>query len=229
MRISIILPILNEEKFMDIALTSLQEQTMLYDELIIVDNESTDTSVAVARGYTNKIFSAPKGKLNALQTGVAMALGDIIFTVDADCWFPPDYIERMMNHFINNSNVVLVLASVYHDGFTPNNNFLEGIKVSFLYYLLKYGPGPARAFRREAFMQAGGLNLNVNQFNLITNMFEEEVGLHQRLAQLGKVIRDTSIIVHHANRRMVCDVCQNTKSENAICEYCSEIQRRERF
>ena len=77
-------------------------------------------------------------------------------------------------------------------------------------------------------MQTGGLNLNVNQFNLITNMFEEEVGLHQRLAQLGKVVRDTSIIVHHANRRMVCDTCQHEK-ESDVCNYCSEIQRRERF
>lgn len=212
---------------MHIALTSLQEQTRLYDELIIVDNESTDNSIEIAKGYTNKVFSAPRGKLNALQTGVSMASGDVIFTVDADCWLPPDYIERVMNHFIN-PNVVLVLTSIYHDGFTQQNNFLEGIKVSFLYYLLKYGPGPARAFRREAFMQAGGLNLNVDQFNLIANMFEEEVGLHQRLAQLGKVVRDTSIIVHHANRRMVCDVCRNEK-ESDVCEYCGEIERHLRF
>ena len=228
MQISVVMPVFNESRFMHIALTSLNEQTMLYDELIIVDNESTDNSIAIAHGYTNRIFSAPRGKLNALQVGVSLSSGDIIFTIDADVWYPPDYIERMMNHFINNPNVVLVLTSCYHDGFTPNNNFLEGIKTSFLYYLLKYGPGPARAFRREAFMQTGGLNLNVNQFNLITNMFEEEVGLHQRLAQLGKVVRDTSIIVHHANRRMVCDTCQHEK-ESDVCNYCSEIQRRERF
>ena len=74
-RISIVLPVYNESRFMHIALTSLQEQTRPYDELIIVDNESTDNSIAVARTYTNKIFSAPRGKLNALNVGVYMEIG----------------------------------------------------------------------------------------------------------------------------------------------------------
>ena len=212
---------------MDIALTSLQEQIVLYDELIVVDNGSTDKTVEIAEGYTDKIFSAPKGKLNALNIGISMASGDVILTVDCDCWYSPDYIERITKYFNDPTIKVLVVAAVHTDGASQSTNLLDGFKRSIGFALLKYGQAPARAFRREAFIQTGGFNLNVNQFDFLSVVFEEQINLHQRIAGFGNVIYDPSIVVHHRERRGICDSCQ--RQAEGVCEYCGQIRSGLRF
>lgn len=228
MKISIVLAVLNEEKFMHIALTSLNEQTRPYDELIIVvDERSTDESINIAKTYTNKIFSSSAGKLTALQIGASMSSNDVIVTADADVWYPPDYIERIAKHF-ENPNVSLVIGVSYHDGLSPFGNSMQNILTIAGYIFLKYGIGHNRAFRREAFMQIGGFNLNIDQFNLIRLSMEEEQAFHRRLASIGQIVYDPSIIVHHISRRSECTRC-NEKSEGEICEYCNQIRRGDRF
>lgn len=224
---SVILPVYNEAKFMHIALTSLNEQTRPYDELIIVNNESTDNSVEVAKTYTNKVFSAPRGKLNALQVGISMASGEVILTIDSDCWYPPDYIERMLKYF-ENPNIVLVIGDVYLDETTATINSLLALANWIGYHLMKHGLGAARAFRRESFMQINGFIFDVNQFNVVSISSEEEMFFHRRLATLGQIIYDPSILIHHRrSRQFICGSCEH--QAEGICEYCGEIHRGERF
>lgn len=54
MDISIVLPVFNEEAFLEQSLTSLVTQTYPIKELIIVDDGSTDNSVQIAQGFVQK-------------------------------------------------------------------------------------------------------------------------------------------------------------------------------
>ena len=78
----------NEEHRIEAALRSLQGWT---DQLIVIDNESDDGTVAVARRYTDRILTAPRSlNFDAIRNmAVDVATGDWLFYLDADERIPP--------------------------------------------------------------------------------------------------------------------------------------------
>jgi glycosyltransferase involved in cell wall biosynthesis len=81
-RISVIIPTLNEEKNLEIVLRSMPRYI---DEVIVVDGNSTDDTIAVAKRFKTKVIKDSEGKGSALIKGMKIAKGDIIITMDADC------------------------------------------------------------------------------------------------------------------------------------------------
>src|SRR2546429_298058 len=88
-RISIVIPVLNEEQgigpvLREIPLQALQD--VGYEtEVLVVDNGSTDRTPHIAREYGATVIIQPlKGYGNAYKAGFARASGDIIATGDAD-------------------------------------------------------------------------------------------------------------------------------------------------
>src|SRR5437588_400689 len=73
----------NEERQITDALRSLQEWT---DQIIVIDNESEDRTVAIARGYTDTILTAPQASnFDAIRNlAIEHATGGWIFYLDAD-------------------------------------------------------------------------------------------------------------------------------------------------
>src|SRR4029079_4721832 len=81
-RISVVIPCHNEEG--GIAAVLAQMPSMV-DEVVVVDNASTDRTGEVARGAGARVvFEARKGYGRAYKTGFAAARGDVIVTMDGD-------------------------------------------------------------------------------------------------------------------------------------------------
>ena len=83
-RVSLIIPTLNEAKSLTHVLTALPD---VVDELVVVDSGSTDGTLDVIRQLRPdaKIVEEPRrGKGIALQTGFAAAAGDTLVILDAD-------------------------------------------------------------------------------------------------------------------------------------------------
>jgi len=100
MRISVVIPTLNEERFIELCLSSLVAQTVKPFEIIIVDAGSTDRTVELARKYTDKIiYSSVANVAFQRELGVSHASGDYILLADADTVFPSDAVERMLENF----------------------------------------------------------------------------------------------------------------------------------
>ena len=91
MKISIIIPTLNEERYLPKLLRSLQVQTFRDFEIIVADASSTDRTVLIARSYNAKVVD---GGLPAVgrNAGAAAAEGDFLFFFDADVVLPPDFL-----------------------------------------------------------------------------------------------------------------------------------------
>ena len=93
MKVSVIIPVYNAEKFLPVCLESLAIQTMRDFEVIVVDDCSTDSSLAVAESFIErfderlKIFTLPAntgGCAVPRNVGLEHACGDYVYFADAD-------------------------------------------------------------------------------------------------------------------------------------------------
>jgi len=93
-RISVVIPCHNEEA--GVAAVLAQMPSMV-DEVVVVDNASTDRTAEVARAAGARVvFEARKGYGRAYKTGFAAARGDVIVTMDGDGTYPPDSIPLLL-------------------------------------------------------------------------------------------------------------------------------------
>ena len=78
MRFSIIIPVLNEEGGLEEQLAHLTQLCAEHDcELLIVDGESRDNTVAIAERY-GQVISSPRGRAAQMNMGAAAASGDVL-------------------------------------------------------------------------------------------------------------------------------------------------------
>lgn len=101
MFVSVILPVYNEEKYINSCIQSLISQT--YDrnlmEWIIVDGNSTDNTRSIIQSYSEKysislLVNERRNTPTSLNMAIQASRGDVIIRFDAHAVFPPDYIEK---------------------------------------------------------------------------------------------------------------------------------------
>jgi len=99
-RVSVIVPAYNAEDTIGQCLEALDEQTHPPDEVIVVDDGSTDRTVDVSKEFGARVVSQPNsGPAGARNRGAAMARGEILLFTDADCEPTPDWVEKMVTAF----------------------------------------------------------------------------------------------------------------------------------
>jgi GT2 family glycosyltransferase len=99
--ISVIIPVYNGAQTLPACLQALQAQTHPPDEIIIVDDGSTDESAAVAAQFKVKVLAQPNlGPAAARNHGAQAAQGNILLFTDADCVPAPDWVARMLAPFV---------------------------------------------------------------------------------------------------------------------------------
>jgi len=81
-KISLVIPTLNEEENLGLVLQSLPKEI---NEIVVVDGNSTDKTVEVAKKLGAKVLFDSAGKGSALRKGMEAVGGDIIIMMDADC------------------------------------------------------------------------------------------------------------------------------------------------
>jgi glycosyltransferase involved in cell wall biosynthesis len=93
-RISVVIPCYNEEEGIRLV---LEQMPAMVDEVVVVDNASTDQTAAVARSMGARVvFEGRKGYGRAYKTGFAAARGDVVVTMDGDGTYPPDSIPLLL-------------------------------------------------------------------------------------------------------------------------------------
>ncbi len=99
MKVSVVIPALNEEIIIEECLQSIRRQTHPV-ELILIDNGSIDRTPEIAEQYCDKVFIKPGYSLAEMRDfGAREATGDIIVTTDADCIAPEHWIEELIKPF----------------------------------------------------------------------------------------------------------------------------------
>ena len=103
MKISVILPALNEEKNIAKVLNIIKEKSKNIEEIIVVDNNSSDNTGNIAKKMGAKVvLCKKKGKGYAMETGLNKAKGDIVVFVDADiCNYKKGFINDLVKPILN--------------------------------------------------------------------------------------------------------------------------------
>jgi dolichol-phosphate hexosyltransferase len=98
-KITVISPCLNEEQGIEQVLRSMPE---FVDQVIVVDNGSTDRTSDIARGLGAVVIHEDvRGYGRSYKTGFAAATGDLIITLDGDHSYPPDAISYLLEAFLH--------------------------------------------------------------------------------------------------------------------------------
>lgn len=202
--ISIIIPAYNEEKYIGPCLQSLVWQETKYNfEVVVVDNNSSDKTKKVALSFKRKlnirvITEKQQGRGIARWRGFEEAMGNFLFSSDADTVFPPDWIEGFMKHF-KNKKVVAVTSMCDIDDPSPRNKAFfkfvlqvatEGFRIALGHYCLY---GYSYAIRKDIYIKSGKIDKTLNAL--------DDVDLGRRVKKYGKIKLVRNIPVLTSNRR----------------------------
>jgi len=174
MRISIIIPAHNEENFLADCLDSFAHQTHLPDEVIIVDDNSSDQTFQIARDYLKKYdwikvvqrqsadeHIPGKKVVDTFNFGLKHASDhDLIGKFDADIILPSNYFEVVLNHFQSNWKLGMCSGLLYIK--KQQHWVYENISDK------THIRGPIKLYRRACFHKIGGLRPGVGWDTLDT-------------------------------------------------------------
>jgi glycosyltransferase involved in cell wall biosynthesis len=209
LRISVIVCAHNEAQYLPACLYSLLAQTRRPDEILVVNNASTDETRAVALQVPHvRVVDEPrKGLVIARDTGRLASTGDVLVYVDADCRAPLTWLARIEARFEGDRDLLAlsgpyrfydwdwwgrVLIRAYDFTLAPATQVL-------VKYLLRIGTvfyGGNFAVRREALDRIGGFDTSIE-------FHGEDTNLGRRLFAVGKVGLFHDCFLHTSARRYV--------------------------
>ena len=164
MKYYIVIPTYNEEQFIGLTLQSLADQTVLPTKVIVVNDNSTDSTAEIVLAFaeknpwislvtkTSSAIHLPGSKvIQAFQKGLESIDEDydLIVKVDADLIFPSNYFETIIQHFESDATIGMVGGFCYIE---KNGEWiLENLTDK------DHIRGALKAYRKATFKQIGGL------------------------------------------------------------------------
>lgn len=192
MHVSVVIPAKNESGTIEQCLDRLVPQLDPDDELLVLDNDSTDDTAAVAATYEAvTVIDAPdeemqdtlhyRGNLDAVrQYGAELARNEIVVSTDADTLPPAGWIDRIKTHFENDHELDLVWGVPVDTNGVP----LRNIESKFV-NLFGAISGCNTAFRKSTFES---LDKGYVGWPLY-----EDAAIVNRIARVGKVVHDRDL------------------------------------
>ncbi|MBD2567398.1 glycosyltransferase family 2 protein [Anabaena lutea] len=116
--VSVIIPAYNTEKYIGKAIESVLQQTLDNLEIIVVDDASTDATLALAKSFSDprvKVLTNPEnlGAAAARNRAIRAATGKWIALLDSDDWYAPYRLEKLLA-VANSQPVDMVADDIYH-------------------------------------------------------------------------------------------------------------------
>ena len=119
-RVSAIMPVYNRERYLDVAIESVLNQTYQNMELIIVDDGSTDRSLAIARNYRSLypekiriVTQENQGPSKARNSAIRIANGNLCAFIDSDDLWSPDKIELQVKMLQRHDDASFIYTGYY--------------------------------------------------------------------------------------------------------------------
>ncbi len=102
MKVSVIIPVFNGERYLVEAVESVLAQTRSASEIIVVDDGSTDGSAELVGGYKQSVLyvrQTNSGTAAARNRGIRESSGEFVAFLDQDDWWEPNKLEQQLDAF----------------------------------------------------------------------------------------------------------------------------------
>ena len=226
--LSLIIPAYNEEHHLKDCLDSVAAQTRQPDEVLVIDNNSSDSTAIIARKYPFVTILTEKnqGMIYARNTGFNAATSTLLGRIDADTVLPIDWVEKVHKFYTNEQNMDMALSgsgyfknvrfpkihSLFIDSFFITNSLLFG-------KTLVWGPNmvmPAHIWQHikdktcpenPAIYEDVDISLHLKEAGIKTSWMRSlRVGTRQKhlsnpLKMLQYILRLSGTLKHHSNWR----------------------------
>lgn len=185
--LAVVIPAYNAASHLSVALEGAMAQTRRPDEIIVVDDGSTDRTGEVAERYPVTLIrhDRNRGPAAARNTAIANSACDYVAFLDADDYWTPDHCGPLARLLDQDERIVLACARCAHvgdDTAVPPLGLPAGQAIEPLWTLLRANPvvQSAAVVRRSALIAAGAYDEEMR--------YSEDYDLWLRLASQGRFI-----------------------------------------
>lgn len=186
MKISVIIPTLNEESHIEKTLQSVIKQAGDY-ELFIVDGGSTDNTIAIAKRYTS-VIDSKRGRAIQMNAGAKLCKGDILLFLHADTLLPDNAFREVRKRMQDDT----VAGGSFYIAFDADNFILKGVSFITRFNFRLFHFGDQGIFvRRDVFQTLHGYK---------EMPIMEDYDFYKRLRKQGKVILIRMPVISSARR-----------------------------
>ncbi|TRZ49438.1 MAG: glycosyltransferase [Dehalococcoidia bacterium] len=186
--VSVIIPTFNSERFLEMCLHSIKEQTYPNIEITVVDSYSSDGTKEIAEKFGAKVIESKVGRSEARNIGAKKVRGELILSLDSDMELTPRVFEECVKKVKEGYDAIIIPEVSVGVGFWAKCKALE--KSCYIGDDLIEA---SRFFKREAFEAVKGYDPELE--------FGEDWDLNQRIRNAGyKIGRIDTLINHHEGR-----------------------------
>lgn len=203
-KISVIIPTYNEEANIKETLIAIKKQICDFPyEIVVVDGQSTDKTIDIAKKFAKVYISPQKGKAYQLNYATPKTSGEILLFLDADTLIEPFFLQKIYKIFQKKKNLFACSARInYYDGIafsfkigslvcTITKYFFQSVAVHLYYFfksLVGYPElsGTNMFVRRDIFFKAGGFKQPPHSLG-IDKVFSDSLIYVTRILKRGKV------------------------------------------
>lgn len=183
--VSIIIPTFNEESTIGCLLSSINRQTYPKKEVIIVDDQSSDQTVFVARNLGAKVYARKHAERSIQRNfGVSKSSGETLIFLDADMELLPGVIEDIVETMPQGYAAIVIPERTVGQGWIQSVRKFEREM-----YMGDPTIEVARVFKRDVFLEFGGYDPDL--------IGPEDYDLPYRISKKYKVGRSHKYILHH--------------------------------
>lgn len=166
MKLSVIIPVHNGGEGLGLCLEALAASTCPPDEIIVVDDTSTDASASLAAKLGAIVLplpDGPRGPARARNHGAASAQGDVLVFLDADVVSHPDTLGTIKTYLTDAPEIAALFGS--YDVDPPAPGLVSRYRNLLHHYIHQHGRSEASTFwagcgavRRNVFRAVGGFD-----------------------------------------------------------------------
>lgn len=197
-KVSVIIPMWNEEKSIEDTIKSVLASDYPRDrlEVVVVDDASTDNSLALARKFEGDVVKVFHKEVNggskaaAFNYGFEKVTGEFIISMDADTIIKPETIQGMVRYFKNKKVMAVTPAMIIRDA--------KGIlaRVQQVEYLMGL-------FLRKAFASLNAIYITPGAFTIYRKSFMDKYGVYE----VGNITEDLEMALRIQSKGYLIENC----------------------
>jgi glycosyltransferase involved in cell wall biosynthesis len=197
--VSVIIPTKNSSNTLQKCLDSIRDQDYKNIEIIVVDNHSNDTTLEIAKRYTNSIYTSSPERSSQINYGVKKCSGVYIYRVDSDFVLETNVVSEAVAESERGGYGAILI----HNSSDPTVSFWAKVR-KFERDMYDFGSDnlkvAVRFIRRDVFLSIGGFD---------TRMISgEDYDLHNRIVDKYKIGRINAKETHIGEYKCLRDVAR---------------------